>query len=531
VFGTLVLNVALLAGASLYLHSDYMSRLNDLKSAEDASTSNMVGTLSSTTSMATSLTNYNSSLQTKQSDMSDQITQLQMSLSNTTASMKASQANLAASMSNNYASLNSNINAVNASYNSTSGNLQKDDLIANRDVRVGQYGYIGHSTDGNVALGNLNANSLVFNTPNIVGIVDTEGNNSSIDLAVAGTKGGRLLLGAPVNTMVSTLQNDLTLSTNNDLSLGAGGVNSNEYMRITKDGRIGIGTRVPTDKLSVQDGNISVGSSDTSGASVHLNNAQSKKVALSSVPGQSTIGTAGDAVFGAGGFNTDHLHIKPNGYIGMGATDPQSRLHVVGNMLLASTADDIMGTAQLSVQSGDSVFNRKQRMDVAIDGHDGRAYINTNHDQSIEDVPFGIRINNQEHVTVMPNGFVGVGTKTPQYQMDVAGPMRAQKIALSDNSYMTLGKTGSNNETMMLCRQKQVNGVNNNVCSPLVDINDVTNAIQNQDNINMVTKAVIDNLKASGLLGSSAVPVSKPATPSLATPSIATPSLATPSKR
>jgi len=47
----------------------------------------------------------------------------------------------------------------------------------------------------------------------------------------------------------------------------------------------------------------------------------------------------------------------------------------------------------------------------------------------------------------------------------------------------------------------------------------------------MVTKAVIDNLKASGLLGSSAVPVSKPATPSLATPSIATPSLATPSKR
>jgi hypothetical protein len=123
---------------------------------------------------------------------------------------------------------------------------------------------------------------------------------------------------------------------------------------------------------------------------------------------------------GGGGGSTgwtiagDNQYSNLVGNVGIGTSSPTSKFHLVGNMLTESGSITINNpTAILQLQSAgvNKGFMQLSGNNVRIGTNSGNA-----------GGKFIIRMNGLEHVTIDSTGYVGIGTTTPETQLQVDGP-------------------------------------------------------------------------------------------------------------
>jgi len=511
IVGSFAVNIALLAGVSYYISSDYAIRLKDMQLSNATMTSNMNAMIDATAGETHTNTANFVSLSKTQSGLATGLSSIQATLNSNVNAVSDANNQKMDTLAASYNGINSNIKAINDAFNSGIGTFTKDSLIANKSINVGSMGVIGTDTKGNVLFGNTTGNSLMMGSTD-TSFVNSGNTDALVNMNIGGKSGGRLLLGAPVLGL-STLDADTSFASVDDLSLGAGGFGkANERLRISKSGNVGIGTKTPGDKLTVQDGNLMVNNTVDNkgtvsvkgkmGGSLYLNDSTGPRTSVSSIPGEATLGSMTDVIVGAGGFKTDHLHINTNGNVGLGTPNPAQRLHVVGNMLLAPNDDQVSSGATKMTLRTSGVKNKDgNSVTLGIDSTDGKAYLDTGHDGRNIDAPLGIRVSSDEKMTLLPNGNVGVGVKTPQYKMDVNGTVMAKQVGLSANSFFKLNGEGKGaDESLQICRQKMINGAPVQVCAPLIDADDLNNmnksimtTMNSAQNVNAIAKAVVNN--------------------------------------
>lgn len=151
---------------------------------------------------------------------------------------------------------------------------------------------------------------------------------------------------------------------------------------------------------------------------------------------------------GTGGGSTgwtvsgDNQYSNLVGNVGIGTSSPASKFHLVGNMLTESGTITINNpTAILQLQSAgvNKGFMQLSGNNVRIGTNSGNI-----------GGKFIIRMNGQEHVTIDSIGNVGIGTSTPETQLQVDGPGYA--------SYTTNGvfQLGSTNEINMVFGRAEI---------------------------------------------------------------------------
>ena len=147
-------------------------------------------------------------------------------------------------------------------------------------------------------------------------------------------------------------------------------------------------------------------------------------------------GTSGWTIAG------DNQYSNLVGNVGIGTSSPTSKFHLVGNMLSEGGTMTINNpTAILQLQSAgvNKGFFQLSGNNVRIGTNSGNT-----------DGKFIIRMNGQEHVTIDSIGNVGIGTTTPETQLQVDGPGYA--------SYTTNGlfQLGSVNEINMVFGRNEI---------------------------------------------------------------------------
>jgi hypothetical protein len=167
-------------------------------------------------------------------------------------------------------------------------------------------------------------------------------------------------------------------------------------------GNIGIGTTSPTDKLTVQAGNIKVGSAN--------------RGIVFCGGGAEIVGTSGYGIDFQTQTGTSRMTIVDNGNIGIGTTNPTAKLHVAGQVKITGglpgygkvlTSDSEGLATWQTASSGDNLGNHTATQNIVLNGHwlsgDG----------------------NNEGVYVANNGNVGIGTTIPDERLTVAGTVEA----------------------------------------------------------------------------------------------------------
>jgi hypothetical protein len=138
----------------------------------------------------------------------------------------------------------------------------------------------------------------------------------------------------------------------------------------------------------------------------------------------------------------DNQYSNLVGNVGIGTSSPSSKFHLVGNMLTESGSITINNpTAILQLQS--AAVNKGF---LQLSGNNVRIGTNSGNTGG----KFIIRMNGLEHLTVDSTGYVGIGTSTPETQLQVDGP--------GYPSYTTNGlfQLGSVNEINMVFGRNEI---------------------------------------------------------------------------
>jgi hypothetical protein len=284
-------------------------------------------------------------------------------------------------------------------------------------------------------------------------------------------------------------------STSGSLTFRTGDVFSGqerEQMRVTPDGRVGIGTAAPEDTLDVagtirarggirfDDGTVLKSASDfgQKAAGVTALVAAGGATAPSALAGTGTPNRLAKWVDGTGTLG-DSVFSEANGFVGIGVANPVSQFHIKSDSISTSrglTLDqyDSVGGAVLfnyrksrgtsaapqAVASGDyNSLNVYQNFDGAnylwnagfgarVNGQVSQGsvptdiffYTSPTHDND----PF---VNNHVRMLISSAGSVGIGTTAPSQKLDVAGNIKVSGagngIVFADGSKMTTAAGGA----------------------------------------------------------------------------------------
>ena len=204
------------------------------------------------------------------------------------------------------------------------------------------------------------------------------------------------------------------ISTNNQISFTTGGLEeSHERLRITPSGNIGIGTSSPTQKLQI-DGSgeqvIGLWSADER-SRIHFrktNTTQDGSIIYH------TNGRFGFHLDGsnAGGWETNEfMSILNNGNIGIGTTNPDTKLHIEGTTSTYSRIANSGGDTKLTFG--------------AVTGRN----IIYSHTYTGAAQTLKLQVNNENNFVINTNGNIGIGTTNPVKKLDVNGDAKVGNLS------------------------------------------------------------------------------------------------------
>ena len=182
----------------------------------------------------------------------------------------------------------------------------------------------------------------------------------------------------------------------------------------TSSGRVGIGLNSPGVTLHV-DGFARL----NGGLQMNATNAQIYQILDS------------DLRFGTN--NTERMRIDNTGYVGIGTTSPSEKLHIKGSDPILLIQDDSTGTAQAS-----------STLRLGESGAGGVLDVYWDIKQAADDLNTHLEINhssNGNHLTILDNGNVGIGTTLPIGKFNVSKDSTtdglSQAITVSSSSVST----------------------------------------------------------------------------------------------
>jgi len=194
------------------------------------------------------------------------------------------------------------------------------------------------------------------------------------------------------------------------------GTNATDRMRILATGNVGIGTTNPQRSLHVQTA-MRIGGS---GAVIDFGDDMTNQIYRN--------GTTNELRFTTNA--TDRLVINPSGNIGIGTTNPETKLDVDGNLLIRAYAGT-SGTNGIFFRSGFATTNQYNCSILTFDHSSGGANdgISIN---GFQGVSFCTGANTrQERMRIDGGGRVGIGTTNPGYKLDIQGGA-AQTLRILD---------------------------------------------------------------------------------------------------
>jgi hypothetical protein len=228
----------------------------------------------------------------------------------------------------------------------------------------------------------------------------------------------------------------INVSTNNALLLQT---NNTERMRITSSGNVGIGTNSPVQKLQIDstsaDGIYLSSFLTTSGAadtgavlSFGFNDGSNNRDAAY-IKGLKENGTSANYASymsfftrANGASPTERMRITSSGNVGIGTTTPDALLRIDSNVASANNTmlylynADYTGTTRSFVRVRNNISAGSTYSSYFGQGADRKTYIIAN-DTSRNDI-----------VINGDNGYVGVGTNSPSYLLDVSGSIKAGRV-------------------------------------------------------------------------------------------------------
>lgn len=258
--------------------------------------------------------------------------------------------------------------------------------------------------DGAVELYHNNVRRFRTNDLGGVSIDHTSGSmGNSFFGAVSGATNGFQIANSSSNEMTYTFQN---------------GSNS-QVLKILNNGNVGIGTTSPTTKLNVS-GNIAVSSG--SYLSFIDSNLSYNKIGRNTSAGGIQITTGGIAT----------MNLLDNSNVGIGTTTPSEKLHVKGNILVEDN-DSTDTVAQIGNSGDDGWLN------LYANGT-SKAFIGSN------------------AVSYFNGGNVGIGTTSPDYQLEVEKTSAQATIGITGGATDARLHLKTNNGDWMLQNDYSNNG-------------------------------------------------------------------------
>lgn len=258
-------------------------------------------------------------------------------------------------------------------------------------------------------------------------------------LGAAQDSGDLSFIGADAPATLTVLTHDgrngQVTSTSGALTFRTGDVlsgNDREQMRLTPEGRVGIGTDAPQATLDVAgqvraqegilfgDGTVLKSANDIKGGSI-AGVTTSSTLGVAGATGTGTTGRITKWLDGAGTLG-DSAITESNGNIGIGTTNPQSKLHIFGTASTDGLTVDGLADPGFTLKTNGTVRGYfamptgpgNYLLDSAVGDLVFRSESNS--------ILFGRGSNKSTMAVVGP--LVGIGTVTPAQKLDVVGNVK-----------------------------------------------------------------------------------------------------------
>ena len=229
---------------------------------------------------------------------------------------------------------------------------------------------------------------------------------------------------APSFSFIANPDTGIFQPATSNLAVSTGGT---ERLRVSSNGNVGIGTVAPQNKLDVI-GSIKATaniSSDTQFLGQASDTAGTPSFSFAANPNTGIFQPlASNIALSTGG--TERLRVSSNGFVGVGTTNPQEILDVVGSIkATANISSDTQFLGQVGDTAGTPSFSFVANPNTGI------------FQPAVSNI--ALSTGGTERLRVSSNGFVGIGTVDPQSALHVIG-----STSISSNLVVSGNITASN---------------------------------------------------------------------------------------